>query len=188
MDHLLGMSALLALLLDPVVVRAAGAAMGVILIGGALVKLQDGETFRYAVENYGLLGPAQAAVFGRLFPALELASGLFLLVPALRPLGLACGLLVLGIASGGVVINLLRGRDRLECGCGLGGQRISWGLVLRNAGLAALLVLGAQSGMARELSAIDVISMGAAALALLALYACLNQLLANQPLLKEIHS
>ena len=180
-------SSLSPLLFDPVLVRAVGAACSVILLAGAVAKLQDLTIFRYTVENYGLLGPRGSAAFARFFPGLELAAGLTLLVPPLWQLGLLLGLLVLGMATAGVVANLARGRG-IECGCGIGGQRISWGLVARNLVLMLALVLGTSEGASREMVLLDYFSVSAAVLALLALYACINQLLANQPLLKELRS
>lgn len=175
-------------LLDPVVVRAAGAAVSVVLLIGALSKLKDNETFLYAVENYGFLQPTQAALFARVFPLFELLAGVALLLAGIREIGLLLGLVVLAVATGGVTTKLLQGHDRIECGCGLGGQRISWGLVVRNIVLVALMVLGAQEGATRVLTLLDYFSVAALVLVLLAVYASANQLLANQPLLKEIHS
>lgn len=176
------------LLFDPVIVHATAAAMGIILILSALAKLRDIELFRYAVENYRLLDGPTAALFARVFPLLELAAGILLVVDTTRPVGLLLGLLTLAIATGGVAVSLLRGLTTIECGCGTGGQRISWGLVGRNVVLSLAIVLGASDGTARSLGLLDYFSVAGAVLGLLALYACVNQLLANQPLLKELQS
>ena len=151
----------IALLFDPVIVHATAAAMGIILILGALAKLRDIELFSYAVENYRLLN---------------------------GPVAMLLGLLTMALATAGVVISLLRGLTTIECGCGTGGQRISWGLVGRNVVLSLAIVLGASDGAARSLGLLDYFSAAGAVLGLLALYACVNQLLANQPLLKELQS
>lgn len=173
---------------DPVVVHGAAAALAVILIAGALAKLRDLELFRYAVDNYGLLGRRASALFAPAFALAELAAGGALLFEATRVAGAVLGLAVLAVASAGVAANLLRGRERIECGCGTGGQRISWGLVVRNGGLAALLLVAATAETARPLGAVDYFSVAGAILAVLALYASANQLLANQPFLKELQS
>ena len=175
-------------LFDPVVVYAAAASVGLILMTGALVKLRDLELFRYAVENYGLLSSSQAALFAPAFAVAELLAGAALIFETTRGLGLVLGLAVLVLATGGVVANLLQGRDRIECGCGTGGQRISWGLVARNVGLIAAVALAAADDVPRTLTAVDYFSVAGAVLALLALYACANQLLTNQPFLKELQS
>ncbi|WP_295007490.1 MauE/DoxX family redox-associated membrane protein [uncultured Dechloromonas sp.] len=175
-------------LFDPVVVHAAAAAMGIILIVGALGKLRDLELFRYAVENYGLLGSTASALVARVLPAVELLAGLALILETTRLLGVLLGLAVMALVTGAVAINLLRGMGRIECGCGTGGQRISWGLVGRNLFLSAALLLAAADELPRSLGAIDYFSVAGAILALLVLYASANQLLANQPLLKELQS
>lgn len=175
-------------LLDPVVIAALRAALAVIFIVGALAKWREGEGFRYSVENYGLVGLGTSALVARLLPIAECAAGVALLFPFAREAGFVLGASVLMVATGAVVIKLMQGQDRIECGCGLGGQRISWGLVARNGMLACLLAVAAHEASSRALSLLDFISVGAAVLALLALYAAANQLLANQPLLKEIHS
>jgi len=178
----------LSLMLDPLVVRAVGAAMGVILIVSALAKLRDIELFRYAVENYRLLGGTASELFARIFPVVELLAGVLLVLEATRSVGMLLGLATMAVATAGVVLSLLRGLTSIECGCGTGGQRISWGLVARNCVLSLAIVLGASEGGARMLGLFDYFSLAAAVLGLLALYACVNQLLANQPLLKELQS
>lgn len=176
------------LLNDPVIVHAAAAAVGIILIVGALGKLRDLELFRYAVDNYGLLDGRASALFARVFPLLELLAGVALIVEASRPFGAILALAVLAVATGGIALALLRGAGRIECGCGNGNQRISWGLVGRNAGLAGIAALAATEELPRALGAVDYISVAGAILALLVVYAAANQLLANQPLLKELQS
>lgn len=173
---------------DPVILRGAGAAISIVLILGALAKLRDIALFRYAVDNYRLLPDALVPAFAWSFALLELSAGVGLVFQASQGWAAWLALAVLGMASGAVLINLHRGIDRIECGCGTGGQRISSGLVARNAVLAALVALCAAGELPRALGLIDHFSVAGIALALLALYASANQLLANQPLLKEIHS
>lgn len=176
------------ILLDPVVVHAAAATLAIVLIAGALAKLRDLELFRYAVDNYGLLGHRAGGLFAPAFAVAELLAGGALVFEPTRGFGTLLGLAVMALATGAVAISLLRGRDRIECGCGGAGQRISWGLVVRNLGLSAGLVLAAADELPRDLGPVDYFSVAGAILALLALYACANQLLANQPLLKELQS
>lgn len=175
-------------LFDPVVIRAVGAALAVILILGALAKLRDLELFRYAVENYRLLPAGLVAPFARGFALAELAAGALLVVQAAQPAAALLALAVLAVATGAVVLSLQRGLDRIECGCGGNGQRISWGLVSRNLVLMAGIALTGAGELPRPLGAFDYCSVAGVALALLAIYACANQLLANQPFLKELHS
>jgi hypothetical protein len=61
-------------------------------------------------------------------------------------------------------------------------------MVGRNAGLIGLAVLAAAEELPRRLGPLDYCSVAGAILALLVVYAAANQLLANQPLLKELQS
>lgn len=175
-------------LIDPVIGHAAAAAVGIILIAGSIEKLRDIELFRYAMENYRLLDSRAVALLAPLFAAAELLAGSGLVFETTRPLAMWLGLGVMALATGAVAVNLLRGHDRIECGCGTGGQRISWGLVGRNLCLIAAIVLAAGEELPRSLGPVDYFSVAGAILALLAIYASVNQLLANQPLLKELQS
>lgn len=176
-----------AFLFDPAVVRAAAAAMSVVFLLGALAKLRDMTVFRYAVENYRLLPAALVAPFAWAFALAELAAGAALVLAPAQPLAPFSAASVLAVATGAVAVSLLRGLDRIECGCGGSGQRISWGLVARNAGLAIVVAVAAGPETGRTLGAFDYFTVAGLVLALLALHACANQLLANQPFLKEIH-
>lgn len=176
------------LFFDPVVIHAAAATMGIILISGALAKLRDLELFRYAVENYGLLGSVGSAQVARVLPVVELLAGIGLIFETTRLVGVLLALGVMAVVTGAVALNLLRGMGRLECGCGTASQRISWGLVVRNVFLSAAIALSAAEELPRSLGPLDYFSVAGTILGALALYASVNQLLANQPLLKELQS
>lgn len=179
-----------ALVIDPVLARACGAALAVILIVGAWQKLRDLAVFEASVELYRLLPETLVPLFARLFPVLEAMAGVALLFDASRSLGLALGLLVLGAATLGVAINVSRGHTEIDCGCGgaEGHTRLSWALVARNLVLLGLLVAGAQFGSERALVWIDYLSVAGGTLMLLTLYAAANQLIANHPHLAQMRS
>ena len=168
--------------LDPVFTAGCRAAMALILLQGAYDKLRDLPVFEASVDLYALLPASLVAPFSRAYPLAELAAALGLLfAPAW---GAALAALVIGLASLGVAVNVLRGRTDLECGCG--GERhphLSWSLVGRNGLLLGLVALAAQplDGALRTLLWVDYLSAAGLALALVGLYAALNQLLANQP-------
>ncbi|ATE58620.1 MauE/DoxX family redox-associated membrane protein [Thauera sinica] len=179
-----------ALALDPVLARACGAALAVILLLGAWQKLRDVAVFEASVELYRLLPEALVPAFARVFPVLEAIAGTALLFDGTRAAGLAVGALVLGAATLAVAINVARGRTGIDCGCGgaEGHTRLSWALVVRNAVLLALLGAGAQAGAERSLVWIDYLSVAGGTLMLLALHAAANQLLANHPHLAQMRN
>lgn len=177
------------LLLDPVIARAAGAAVALILLLGAIDKLRDRELFAAVVENYRVL-PAGVTVraFALALPLAEIAAAVLLLWPLRRTAGAVLSVALLAMFAAAMALNLLRGRRDIDCGCGgVGGrQSLSWVLVARNGALALLAVAGTADGGTRELGWLDGFTATAATLALLALYVSFNQLGANAPKLQSL--
>jgi hypothetical protein len=154
-----------------------GWGMALVLISGAVAKLHDRADFALAVEAYELIPERLVPAFTRAFPLLELAAALLLIPTATRSVGVVLTLAVLGAATAAVIVNLQRGRRMIDCGCGgaSGRQPISWWLVLRNAGLAAVTLV-ALFGPGLQL---DLVGAVMGALAFVLLYAAGDQLLAN---------
>jgi len=168
---------------DPVFTHGVSYALGAIFLAGAAGKLRDRHVFVAVVQAYGLLPVPTVVVFSFLVMLAELAVGIALWLPPAWPLAQWAGLGLLGVVTGAVIVNLLRGRTDLDCGCGGAGgdQRLSWGLVLRNALLAAALAFAAARPGERDLVWLDYATMLVATLSLFGLYAGANQLLANRP-------
>jgi len=176
--------------LDPVLARILTSAVSLVLPVGAYQKLRQWEIFRAALANYGLLPDALVAPTALSLPVLELIAGIALLADPFRAAGSALSVAVLLAVTGAVAINVSRGRVDIDCGCGglEGRQRLSWGLVARNAALMLAAAIGAQGGAARELHWIDYGTIAFGTIALYGLYACTSQLLANRPGLYELRS
>lgn len=176
--------------LDPVLARALTTAVSLVLLAGAYQKLRGWDSFRGALANYRLLPDALVAPVAAALPVLEAAAGVALLFDALNPAAAVLALALLLSVTGAVVVNLLRGRVDIDCGCGgiEGRQRLSWGLVARNAVLIVATLLGAQEGAARDLVWIDYCTLVLATLALYGLYACASQLLSNRPRLSDLRT
>ncbi len=176
--------------LDPVLARACGAAIAVVLLTGAWQKLRDLAVFEASVDLYRLLPDSLVPLFARGFPVLEALAGTALLFDSTRALGLLLSVAVLGVATGGVVLNLLRGHTEIDCGCGGadGHTTLSWALPARNAVLLLIAVLGGQDGSGRALMWIDYLSVAGGTLALVGLYATANQLMANHPRLIQLRN
>lgn len=180
-------------LLDPVVSRAVGAALSVILLTGGLQKLRDPALFRAKLDNYRLLPESWLWGVAVLLPLWEISAGALLLF---SPTRVAAALLTTGllcVVTAAVIINLGRGRTAIDCGCGgfgghVGDQTLTWALAARNAMLvaAALLVPGEEA--VRVLVWIDYLSVAGATLGLLGLYVTANQLMANEPRLQALRN
>lgn len=171
-----------ALILDPVLVRALAAVLSVILLVGGWQKLRDPQVFAAAIDNYRLLPESLSPLLARALPLFEVAAGLLLLTPEHSELGGQLAIALLLLVTGAVAINLLRGHADFDCGCGgLSPQRLSWGLVLRNALLLLLAALAMQQEGGRALVWIDYLTVAGATLGLLGLYVAANQLLTTAP-------
>lgn len=180
-------------LTDAVVTRALGAALSVLLLAGAWQKLRDRELFQAAVENYQLVPQSWLAFIATGLSLLELAAGILLLPASTRPLGASLTGVVLLVVTGAVVINLLRGRTDIDCGCGglsahAGEQSLTWALVMRNVLLLAALLLSLSDSEQRPLVWFDYLTVAGTTLALLGLYVAANQLMANQPRLESLRT
>ena len=175
---------------DPVVTHLLAAALAIVLLVGAGQKLRDVAAFRAALEAYELLPVAVAGGVAWALPGVEALAGLTLVIEPLRGVGVALSAGLLVVVTSAVVINLLRGRNGLGCGCGgiEDEQTLSWTLVARNVMLLALLAVVSFSPAVRVLQWLDYISVAAGACALYGLYAMINQLLANQPRLMRLRS
>jgi len=176
--------------LDPVLARACGAAVAVVLLTGAWQKLRDLAVFEASVDLYRLLPDSLVPLFARAFPVLEALAGAALLFESTRAIGLLLSVAVLGVATAGVVFNLLRGNTEIDCGCGgaEGHTTLSWALPARNTLLLLIAVLGGQDGSGRDLMWIDYLSVAGGTLALFGLYATANQLMANHPRLIQLRN
>lgn len=174
---------------DPVLGHAAAAFLGIVLLSGAWAKLRDVALFRAVLDNYQLVPDAWLPAAAWLLPLAEALAGLALLPTGLRPLGATAAAGVLLLVTSAVVINLLRGRGRIDCGCGgTEHQPLSWGLVARNGVLIALSVLAASPLAERATVWLDLMASSLATLFALGLYVLTNQLLANHPRLLDLRN
>ncbi len=174
--------------LDPIVGKAISALFSLIFLTGAWDKLRDRHVFAGVVQGYEVLPAAWAFAASLLIATVELFLGLFLLFPGAVPAAPWLGLGFLSMVTAVLVINLLRGRTDLDCGCGgaSADQQISWGLVARNLGLGMLLGLAGAHSTLRDTGWADVLLTIFAAVTAFGLYAAANQLLSNYPRLRQL--
>ena len=116
--------------------------VGLVFVLAAVQKTQHWRIFFGVVANYRLLPGGLVAPVAVLLPPAEMLIGILLLSAQMRPFGALAAILLLGVFAAAMAINLRRGRAQIDCGCGhtILKQTLSWTLVTRNAGLAALLL------------------------------------------------
>lgn len=116
-------------------------ALAGLFVMAAASKLPRRDEFEAVVRRYELLPSALVLPFSRAIPTLELGCGALLAVGlGVAPVSLVLAG-VLTVFSGAVAINLLRGRE-IDCGCfsNAAPRRITWWLVVRNAGLIVMAI------------------------------------------------
>lgn len=157
---------------------AATTLIGLVLARATLHKLTGFETFRSNLADYRLLPQRWSLPAAALLVFAEAAAlALLLLLPVTRAAGALAAALLFQLYAVAMAANLLRGRNRIDCGCGGSGQSISWFLVARNLCLVGGCVLAAAgSGVLPTAGAVAALAAGVLLWLLLSLY---DQLLGN---------
>lgn len=139
--------------------------LGILLLAAGVGKLLNVADFQKAIRAYRLLPPAIAPSVSVVLPVVEIAAGLALVCGVFRPLPqyAASGLFV--VFAIGVAVNLLRGNDRLACGCfGSSGKAVSWQIVMRNVGLIGIALASTEHLVALPVILLSVWACGVCAL------------------------
>jgi hypothetical protein len=121
--------------LDPLLHLVITVSLALLLLAAAWHKFRDGARFTGTLGAYELLPKPLLGAFARGLPLIEFVVAVVLLVPATRPLAAVMTAGLLGIYGLAMLINLLRGRTQIDCGCGGSPQPLSAWLVLRNLAL-----------------------------------------------------
>lgn len=178
--------------MDPLLIYMAAASLSVLLLIGGIDKLRNLDLFEGAVLAYRLLPVTFSRPFAVFFMVAELGAAVLLLIPQLRFYGALLALCVVGFATAGVAINLLRGHTDVACGCGNLKEQsagLSWWLVVRNAlllGAVGLLFIPAHVFIERHLSWVDGFTFFGSTLAMLGLYFAVNQLIESHVKLQKL--
>ncbi len=122
--------------------------LAVIFLAAGVSKLRALDTFEGVVYNFRLLPESAVRPAAYALPVVELIAAMALLNPMSRTYAAWVIAALLGVFMLAIVINLLRGRREIDCGCFSSElkQNLSWWLVLRNVvlgGLALWVGLGA---------------------------------------------
>ena len=169
--------------LDPVIVMIARLAIGWLFLFGALHKLRDIRDFRGVLAAYRLLPEGALAAVAWCVTVAEVIVGIGAL--AQQPIAYGAAALMLTGYGVAMLVNLIRGRRFIDCGCGGDAQPISWGLIARNVALIGVCGVALLAPGARAFGWIDLVSIGFGVLVCGLIYGAVNQLLAAQARLEE---
>ena len=162
-----------------------------LLLWASIHKFSDRRQFQGILAAYQIIPNMLLPAFALAIPVLELSLGLAWItgMQAVIVASLTAGLL--GLYSLAMGINILRGNIEIDCGCGLssskqktaGYQKLSAGLLVRNATLILISLSVLLPSNDRVLGLLDYASIAMACAVLFLVYAAINQLLANKQLI-----
>ena len=166
--------------LDPLWIQTASTTLSFLFLWTAFSKFRDLVRFEGIIANYHLLPASVTGLAARAVPVLECAAAGLLSVNATRSIGAALAMMLLLCFTLGMAINLARGRDRIDCGCG-GDNHVPLGagLLVRNLVLLMLPLLAAWPLALRDQTWIDGLAVLFASTFLFGIYLTVLQLLAN---------
>jgi Methylamine utilisation protein MauE len=166
-----------ALLSDPVATGAVAGCAALILFASLWHKLSEPDVFAGALDAYRLLPSVSVMLIAKLLPLMEAAIGLLILIPASRPIGLVLFAALIAIYAIAIAINLVRGRNQIDCGCGGDVHLLAWGLVARNAVLVCIALAVSGPRVDRPYEWLDAITLVVGVLALYGSYLTFDELL-----------
>jgi hypothetical protein len=124
------------------VAATATAFIALLFARAAWHKFSDFTAFTGYVADYDVVPEKYVRFASMAVAAAEAVVILALLTPGGNVVGSLTAMAMLALYAGAMAINIGRGRDRIECGCGGAMQPLSWRLVIRNGVLAMIAALG----------------------------------------------
>ena len=172
-------------MIDPLTVLVLSASLALLFFTAAKHKLNSPGRFRAQLAAYELVPSAILPSLARAIPLAEMAVFFLILMPVTRTWAavLASGLLTSYTVA--MAMNMLRGRDDIDCGCGGQQQLLSYWLLLRNAVLIIGCLLLIIPSTDRALVWADFILLTLMLAVLCCAYLLVEQLVRNQTLSKS---
>src|SRR5579863_6227240 len=116
--------------------------VGLVFMLAAFQKAKHWRILPGVIGNYRLLPRSMVLPAAALLPPVEMILSVLLLSAQLRPWPVLAAMAFLALFAAAMAINIRRGRDHIDCGCGdtFLRQTLNWALVTRNIVLSALLL------------------------------------------------
>lgn len=172
-------------MIDPLTILIISASLALLFFTAAKHKLRAPGQFSAQLADYKLIPPGILPGVARLVPIAEMAVFFLILMPLTRPWAavLAGGLLVSYTIA--IAINLFRGRDEIDCGCGSHPQNLSYWLLFRNSALIISSYLLVTPSTNRALVWVDFLLLSLMISLLSCVYLLIDQLVRNQGFSKK---
>lgn len=117
--------------------------IAIIFISSSISKYINFEKHIGIIEDYKILPPNWSKSLGNLDFSIEFVIGILLLLGLFQFWSGVIGSGLLLIYTIAIVINILRGRTEISCGCGgvMGNHNLCWKLVIRNISLISICIV-----------------------------------------------
>jgi hypothetical protein len=164
--------------IDPVIDITIRGAFALLFALSGMEKLHDRETFQYQLGEYQLVPAGFIPVVAMTIIFAEVAIAIALLIQD-SFYGVMMGSALLAVYASAILVNLLRGRTWMDCGClGSDGEGLSYWLVTRNLIMLGALMILLLPTIERTLVWLDYFSISFAVFGASVAYVILNTLLA----------
>jgi hypothetical protein len=153
-----------------------------VFLRAAMHKMRNFHHFSTQLIRYRLVARSLIPTFSMVLILIEVSLVFTLLVASWRYPSLIAAA-VLAVYTVAMSINLVRGRNDLDCGCTGPAhfpQTIGWALVIRNTVLVIFALATALPMTSRALSIQDISTIVLASIAVMFLYASIEQSITNQ--------
>jgi hypothetical protein len=162
----------------------------ILVLGSALAgKLRAPRRFMGIVSDYRIFPRAFSGPAVGLVMVGEAFASLGLWWPSLRPLAAGVAAFLLLVYAAAIAVNLLRGRDGIDCGCSFGSatESLSWMLVARNLVLVGVALAAGWTGPMAGIGLGWLVAL-AAALTLSICYRIFDVLASHRPRLARLRA
>lgn len=174
--------------IDPLLHVVAAGFVVVVLARSVGDKLHDYALYSATLVDYCLLPDFAVPFAAAGLLAAEASAIVLLLIPATSALGTALAILLFALYGSAMAMALLDGRTEIECGCGGEGQLVSWGLVARNAVLAAIAAPLVSPMTARSMGSLDFLFAAVAVVVVCLLLAIAEKTIGNAAAIKRLEN
>ena len=110
------------MLLDPLILKLISIGFGLLFLLAAVHKFSTAQQFRVILEEYQVMPRVLAGVVARIVPLVEVVISVGWITGFRPGLVAISSAALLGVYTGAIGINLLRGRIHIGCGCGVAGS------------------------------------------------------------------
>ncbi|MDP2380233.1 MAG: MauE/DoxX family redox-associated membrane protein [Pseudohongiella sp.] len=173
------------MMIDPLLPLVIATSLALLFFMAARHKLNDIRRFEAQLAAYQLVPDSLLRISAKTLPWIEMSLVFLLLIPFTRAFAASIASALLVAYAMAMAVNLRRGRNEIDCGCGDTPQPLSVMLLVRNTVLAAGALLLVVPVIDRSITTIDLVFVALFTAVLAMAYLMVEMLVKNHSLLKN---